>query len=404
MTRALPILTNAAARRLFLDRHALAETPAGPGKGEDLLQLIERLGFVQVDSINTVARAHHMILFARRPAYRPEHLARLYDRDRKLFEHWTHDASIIPAAFFPHWRLRFARDEERIRERWAKWHGEGFDARFDEVLDHVARHGPVTTGDVGEEEERRSGGWWEWNPSKIALEYLWRVGKLSVARRDAFRKVYDLTERVIPECHRDPAPAPAETIDWACNAALDRLGFATSGEIAAFFAKVTPDEAKDWCANASKRGDIVEVGIECAGGQVRKSFARPDIAEGIDAPEPPGRIRILSPFDPALRDRNRADRLFGFHYRIEVFVPEPKRKYGYYVFPVLEADRIVGRIDMKADRQADALAVRAFWPEAGVAMGKGRVQRLEAELDRMARFAGVARVEFAPGWRRETLG
>ena len=404
MSRALPILTNATARRLFLDRHALAEQPSGAAKGDDLLALIERLGFVQLDSINTVERAHHMILFARRPSYRPDNLARLHDRDRKLFEHWTHDASIIPAAYFPHWRLRFARDEARLRERWAKWHGDGFDTQFEAVLEEVARRGPVSTADVGEAEERRSGGWWEWNPSKIALEYLWRVGKLSVVRRDAFRKVYDLTERVVPAEHLAPVPDPAETVDWACNAAIDRLGFATSGEVAAFLAKVTPTEAKDWCAGALRRAEIVEVGIEGADGQVRRSFARPGIGEAADPPEPPGRVRILSPFDPALRDRNRAERLFGFHYRIEVFVPEAKRKYGYYVFPVLEGARIIGRIDMKADRQADRLAVRAFWPEAGIAMGAGRRARIEAELDRMARFAVVSRVELAGDWLRESTG
>ncbi len=397
------LISNAAARRLFLDRHALAEQPAGPAKGDDLLALIDRLGFVQLDSINTVERAHHMILFARRTAYRPENLARLHDRDRKLFEHWTHDASIIPVSFFPHWRLRFARDEARLRERWAKWHGEGFDTQFDAVLDEVARRGPVSTADVGEAEERRSGGWWDWNPSKIALEYLWRIGRLSVVRRDAFRKIYDLTERVVPDEHLAPVPEPWQTVDWACNAAIDRLGFATSGEIASFLAKVTPEEAKAWCARALARGEIVEVGVEDVDGQVRRSFARPGFGSGSDLPEPPGRIRILSPFDPALRDRNRAERLFGFHYRIEVFVPEAKRKYGYYVFPVLEGARIIGRIDMKADRQADRLAVRAFWPEAGVRMGALRRDRLAAELDRMARFAGVSRIDFAPDWLRETL-
>lgn len=397
------LISNAAARRLFLDRHALAEQPAGPAKGDDLLALIDRLGFVQLDSINTVERAHHMILFARRPAYRPEHLARLHDRDRKLFEHWTHDASIIPMSFFPHWRLRFARDEARLRERWAKWHGEGFDTQFDAVLDEVARRGPVSTADVGEAEERSSGGWWDWNPSKIALEYLWRVGRLSVVRRDAFRKIYDLTERVVPGEHLAPVPEPWQTVDWACNAAVDRLGFATSGEIAAFLAKVTPAEAKAWCAQALARGEIVEVRVEDVDGQVRRSFARPGFGAGSDLPEPPGRIRILSPFDPALRDRNRAERLFGFHYRIEVFVPEAKRKYGYYVFPVLEGARIIGRIDMKADRQSDRLAVRAFWPEAGIRMGAQRRDRLEAELDRMARFAGVSRIDLAPDWLRETL-
>ena len=119
--------------------------------------------------------------------------------------------------------------------------------------------------------------------------------------------------------------------------------------------------------------------------------------------EPTSRLRILSPFDPALRDRDRADFLFGFHYRIEVFVPEPKRKFGYYVFPILEGDRLIGRIDAKAFRDASTLRIRALWPEAGVKFGSGRMQRLEAELDRLARFAGCERVAFLDGWLREVL-
>ena len=399
----VPRLDNRAARALFLDRHALAEAPSGPGKGDDLQALIERLGFVQLDSVNTVARAHDLILFARRPAYRPENLTKHYAKGQ-LFEHWTHDASVIPRAFYPHWQVRFARNEATLKERWKNWQGEAFHDHFDPVLTHIRDNGPVSAAEVGGDEKKGGGGWWDWHPSKAALEYLWHTGALTVVGRDAFRKRYDLTERVIEEGLRGRYPDPAETIDWCCNAALERLGFATSGEIAAFWATVTPQEAKDWCAGALRRAEIDEVGIEGADGQVRRSFARPGIGEAADPPEPPGRVRILSPFDPALRDRNRAERLFGFHYRIEVFVPEAKRKYGYYVFPVLEGARIIGRIDMKADRQADRLAVRAFWPEAGIAMGAGRRARIEAELDRMARFAGVSRVELAGDWLRETTG
>ncbi len=115
-------------------------------------------------------------------------------------------------------------------------------------------------------------------------------------------------------------------------------------------------------------------------------------------PEPPGRVRVLSPFDPALRDRNRAERLFDFRYRIEIFVPEEKRVYGYYVFPILRGDRLVGRIDMKADRNRDVLAVRKFWPEKGVRLSKALLADLDAELDRIRKFAGVAGVEYAGGW------
>ena len=352
-----------------------------------------------MDSVNTLARAHDLILFARQQSYRPPHLRRLADRDRALFEHWTHDAAILPMEQYPHWRLKFARDRDRLIRRWADWRAAGFQDRFDDVLGHIRANGAALSRDLGEAEEKSSGGWWEWHPSKTALEYLWRAGELAVCHRRGFQKAYDLAERVIPEAARRHVPDEAETIDWACRAALDRLGFATSGELAAFWALASPDEAKAWCATQT---DAVPVEIACADGRIRKSLAVGDIETAVAAlPEPQQRVRILSPFDPALRDRNRAERLFGFHYRIEIFVPEPKRVYGYYVFPVLEGDRIIGRIDMRTDREADALAVTAFWPERGVRMGAGRMRRLEAELDRVRTFVGLSGTAFARDWLRD---
>jgi uncharacterized protein YcaQ len=397
----IPVLPNAVARRLFLHLHGLGEVPAGPAKGADLAALIARIGFVQVDSIPTVERAHHMILAARRPAYRPPALKRLLERDRALFEHWTHDASILPVALFPVWQLRFARDADRLRDNWKRWFRDGYEAQFDTILNRIARDGPVTSSDVGEGEARGRGGWWDWHPSKTALEWLWRTGQLQITRRDGFQKVYDLTERVIPQEHRLPCPPVDAVVDWACSSALDRLGFATPGEICAYWNAITPQEARDWCKAELAAGRVMEIAVEGADGSRRHSLARPDVAaRAADAPAPPARLRVLSPFDPALRDRARAERLFGFHYRIEVFVPEAQRRYGYYVFPLLEGAGLVGRIDMKARRDAGVLQVRALWPEAGVRFGAGRLARLEAELDRMARFAGCDRVGFDDGWLR----
>jgi uncharacterized protein YcaQ len=396
-----PVLSNPAARRIFLDRHGLADTPSGLSRGADLLEVIHRLGFVQVDSINTVERAHHMILHARRTSYRPAHLRPLLERDRTLFEHWTHDAAVIPTDFYPHWRLRFHRDSEALKARWKDLRRDGFEERFEEVLDHIKQRGPAGSSDVGEGEARGSGGWWDWHPSKTALEYLWRSGQLCVTRRESFRKIYDLTENVLPHDALAQGPTAEESIDWACSAALDRLGFATHGEIAAFWDKVTPAEARHWCAHHMAKGDIVEIDVTSADGTLRRAFARPDLAADSDQPQPPAMIRILSPFDPALRDRNRAERLFGFHYRIEVFVPAQKRQYGYYVFPVLEGDSLIGRIDMKCDRSAGALNVTAFWPEAGVKLGKNRTQKLLSALDRTASFSGMDRVAFQDGWQRD---
>lgn len=399
-------LDNRAARAVFLDRHALGETPSGAGRGADLMALVERLGFVQLDSINTVARAHDLILQARRTAYRPPHLKHLHEVDGAVFEHWTHDAAVIPTRFYPHWRLRFERDAEALKRRWRNWHGAGYEAELDRVLAHVRDHGPVGSSDLGPETPRKSGGWWDWHPSKTALEYLWRSGRLAVVARAGFQKRYDLAERVIEDGLRaDTAcPDPQVTIDWLCGAALDRLGFATPGEISAFWDTVSVREARSWCDQAQARGEIAPLTVIGADGARRQVLARPDLVRtAADLPPAPARMRVLSPFDPMLRDRARAERLFGFHYRIEVFVPEAKRKYGYYVFPLLEGDRMVGRVDMKAQRDSGMLAVAALWPERGLAWGKGRQARFEAALDRVRRFAGLEGVQFAEGWLRAPI-
>ncbi len=389
-------IDNGTARRIFLAHHLLAGRPtAGAAGGDAFSRVVSALGFVQVDSVNTVARAHDLILWSRHPGWRPQALDRLTVGRRAVFEHWTHDASIIPVGFFPHWRLRFARDAAKLAPEWRKWQGGAFEGHFDKVLRHISDHGACTSADLTVRDGRGSTGWWDWHPSKTALEYLWRVGDLSVVRRDGFRKVYDLTERVIPQDLRDKRPSLEETVDWACMGALDRLGFGTPKQLAAFWDLLTAEQARDWARAAVAAGRVVEVLVEGADGTTRPMLMRPEVLEGPAPPEPGGRARVLSPFDPALRDRARAEWLFGFHYRIEIYVPEALRKYGYYVFPVLEGDRLIGRIDMKADRAASVLAVRAFWPEAGVALGRGRTMRIGAELDRVARLAGCAEVA---GW------
>ena len=397
-------LNNRQARAVFLDRHALSEQPVGDVRGPDLLNMIERLGFVQLDSINTVARAHDLILFSRRQRYRPKALKSLYEKDRSLFEHWTHDAAVIPMQYYPWWTLRRRRDADKLRGQWRDWRRDGFEAQFQAVLDQIREEGPVCSSDVGAGEKRGSGRWWDWHPSKTALEYLWRSGALCVVGRDGFRKRYDLTERVIDEalCTATPdADHVARTINWCCDGALDRLGFATPAALAAFWDHITLAEAKDWCANEVAQGRLQPVQITCDDGTPRPCFARPGLGDDPSLErEPTSRLRVLSPFDPALRDRKRAARLFGFDYRIEIFVPEAKRKYGYYVFPILEKDRIVARVDMKAFRDKDTLTVKALWPEKNVRWGKARHAAFEAELGRLLRLAGVSQLAFDDGWLR----
>ncbi|WP_438749778.1 winged helix-turn-helix domain-containing protein [Pararhizobium sp. O133] len=391
------LVSNRDARRIFLNKQGLAGSPHKALGKQGLLDLIHDIGFVQVDSIATVERAHHQILFSRNQTYRREHLTELLEKDGALFEHWTHDASILPSAFFRYWKHRFARREPILKERWLKWQGEGFDSTFEETYQRIAEGGAVMSRDL-KVAEHKSGGWWNWHPNKTALEYYWHTGKLAIAGRQNFQKIYDLAERVLPAHHYEPEVSEAEFVDWACRSALQRLGFATHGEIAAFFALIGPEEAKAWVT--AHRDELTEVLIEPADGEKpRLSYAFNGFPDNLgDLTDPPARLRVLSPFDPLIRDRNRTERLFGFYYRIEIFVPEPKREYGYYVFPLLEGDRIVGRIDMKADRKSGTLDVKRLWWEKGVGTSSGRMERLEAELARLAKFAGVERVLFLEGW------
>lgn len=394
------LFSNAEARRIFLARQGLSAPPGRMLGKAGLLQLIHDIGFVQVDSIATVERAHHQILFSRNQTYRREHLAELLEEDGELFENWTHDASIIPSAFFRYWKHRFRREDETILERWRKWREPGFEEAFGETYERIASGGAVLSREL-KAEDHKSGGWWNWHPNKTALEYLWRTGKVGIARRENFQKVYDLVERVLPPHHHAPDVDHDAFVDWACRSALERLGFATHGEIAAFWALISPEEAKAWVE--AHRDELRPVSVEPAdGGKPRASHAFAGFPDSLgDIPEPPQRLRVLSPFDPLIRDRNRTERLFGYFYRIEVFVPEPKRQYGYYVFPLLEGDRLVGRIDMKADRKAGTLDVRRLWWEPKVRASAGRMERLEAELARLAKFTGVEDVRWLEGARGE---
>nr|WP_316652879.1 winged helix-turn-helix domain-containing protein [uncultured Gellertiella sp.] len=391
-------LSNADARRVFLARQGLAANPARALGRNGLLDLIHSLGFVQVDSVQTVERAHHQILFSRNQTYRRDDLAALLQDERQLFEHWTHDASIIPAAFFPYWKHRFRRKEPELRASWTRWQGADFDRAAEEVHAHVQECGQVLSREL-KAGPTRSTGWWDWHPSKTALEFLWHTGRLAISGREGFQKIYDLTERVIPAPHFEREVSEAAFIDWACRGAFERLGFATPGEIAAFFALISPEEARTWIA--AHRDELEEVLVDPAdGGKPRASLALAGFSASLDAahPAPPQRVRVLSPFDPLIRDRNRCERLFGFRYRIEIFVPEAKRDYGYYVFPLLEADRLIGRIDMKADRKAATLDVKRLWLEPGIRQSTGRLEKLDAELNRLARFTGVERVVYGEGW------
>jgi uncharacterized protein YcaQ len=405
----LPVITSAQARLLLLDAQGLLAEPSRRVTHAALLALITRMGFVQLDSINVVERAQHLTLASRLDDYRHAHLTHLLERERSLFEHWTHDASAIPVRWFPHWRHRFTRERARlIGNRWwrERMGAEPFKT-IDRVRARVEREGPLRSQDFERSDGGTSSAWWGWKPEKAALEFLWTTGELMVARRENFQKVYDLTERVLPEPHRAEPSSEAEHVEWACTSALERLVVATPKELADFWQAIGPAEAKEWCAAAARAGRIAQVSVESLdGAKPRASFALNDWTERLRRlPAPPRRMRLLSPFDPVLRDRARARRLFGFDYRFEAFVPAPQRQYGYYVLPLLEDDRLVGRLDPKFHRERGTLEIRRVYWEAGQRPTRERRRSLAEAVARLARLVGATRIEWpAEGVRERTDG
>ncbi|MDJ0760511.1 MAG: crosslink repair DNA glycosylase YcaQ family protein [Woeseiaceae bacterium] len=376
-------IRNRDARRLFLSAQGLAETPTGP---LDLEQLIHDLGFVQLDTIQVVARAHHHILWSRNQHYREPMLDRHMVEHRRVFEHFTHDASLIPMDFYPMWQRQFRRLEASLRRRG--WHvDDAGESSHETVRRRIEIDGPLSTRDFNAE-DRGNRDMWSLPSHKRALEYLWYAGELSTSHRVNFTKYYDLTERVIPGDVLDRAMPEQDQVHWLCTAALDRLSFGAEGDIQRFWDAVDSAEARSW-ANENRK-NLVSVEVEGADRVWRKALAPADIEGRLkEAPSPTSRLRIINPFDPVIRDRTRLERLFGFDYRVEMFVPAKQRRWGYYVYPLLEGDRFVGRIEVKANRKAGTLTVLNLWPEAKVAWTPSREARLQSELGRLARFVGV---------------
>lgn len=375
-------ISNRQARWLWLQSQGLSDAPTGP---LDLPATIRRLGFVQLDTIQNVTRAHHHILWSRNQNYREPMLDRLLARDRAVFEHFTQDASVLPMEFYPMWQRQFRRLGERV-ERSTSFQTASQEIDRQQIKSRIEQEGPLSTHafDTRVEGKKQM---WDRPPHKRVLDQLWYAGELATSHRENFAKYYDLAERVIPALHRQAVHDDADQIDWLCRNALDRLAFGSPGEIQRFWGAVDAKEVKIWSQAVR---DLVPVQLESHDGIWRDALAPPDIEvrlAGVSAPT--ARLRIINPFDPVVRDRNRLSALFGFAYRNEMFVPAAQRCWGYYVYPILERDRFVGRIEIKADRSAGQLRVTQFWPEPGVRWPTGRRQKLSAELVRLARLIGV---------------
>ncbi|MDP6986459.1 MAG: crosslink repair DNA glycosylase YcaQ family protein [Phycisphaerales bacterium] len=383
-------------RCLLLCRQGLGHSPIGRSGPKQLDQLITQLGFVQLDSIAAVERAHHLTLRSRLPSYKQQHLRELLERTRSVFEHWTHDASAIPTTWRHHWKHRFDRYavSDRAHPWWSKNMGNHPDKVIRHVLARIRHEGPLRCRDF-EDDRSAQGGWWDWKPAKAALEYLWRSGRISVTGRSGFQKIYDLSSRVHPETPRKSSAK--QHLNWACSEALDRLGVATAAELAAFFRAVTVAAARGWIQENIDLGTLVSIAVlPIDGGKPVRSVARATIASDISecsaAPllGAQSKMRLLCPFDPVIRDRKRLARLFGFEYRFEAFVPKSNRRYGYYVLPILQGDRLIGRVDLKTDRSRDRLLIKGIWWEPSIKPTAALRRILNEELKSLANFVGVS--------------
>jgi uncharacterized protein YcaQ len=377
-------IDNRTARRLWLQAQGVTGAPVGP---LDVADIVARLGLVQLDTIRNVVRAHDHILWSRNRNYRE---GMLLDElpARRGFEHFSHDACVLPMWLYPLWRRQFARMGEKVskssyyRTRMSR-------ADIAAIRARIEAEGPLSTH-AFDTKAKAGKGMWSRPPHKVELDIMWYAGELATARRDGFTKVYDLATRVIPAEIRAVEMTGAEQIDGLCRLALERLAFATVSGVKRFWEAVSVSGVKAWAAAAT---DLVEVEVQGADGAWTPGMALPGIEARIEALQGPGTtLRIMNPFDPVIRDRARLLQLFGFEYRIEIFVPAAKRKWGYYVYPLLEGDRMVGRIDLKGDRASGCLNVVNLWAEPGVKWTAARRARLEAELARLARFAGLDRV------------
>jgi hypothetical protein len=397
-TELVPSIPAEQAAGLLLHSQGILDAPTRRPTKAALLRSIRRMGYVQLDSINVVARAHDLILQARFEGYRPEHLTGLLERDKALFENWVHDAAVLPTEFAAQWQHRFRRFAKTRREHYVKHAGaHQFGRLCGQVRRRIETEGPLTTSDF-EDPRDAAGKWWSWKPAKAALEYQWRTGPLAVSARTNFQKHYDLTERALPELAAAKPMTSRAYVDWACSEALDRLGTATTRELADFWGGMPAKEAAAWSEKALRSGAAIRADREAHGdGPAQRCIAHPEWRKRVDRiPAAPSGVRILAPFDPVIRDRARLQQLLGFDYRFEAFVPAAKRQHGYYVTPLWRGTRPIGRMDPKLDRASGTLRIRGLCFEADVKPSRALRSEVDDALERFRLWLGAERLVLEP--------
>jgi uncharacterized protein YcaQ len=353
-----------------------------------LRRLITQLGAIQIDSVNVLVRSHYLPAFSRLGAYDRALLDRVaYGRPRRVFEYWGHEASLLPVETFPlmRWRMERSRSGPGVWQSVARVGRERPDL-VARVRERIAEHGPMSASDFQSSEERRSRsqGWWGWNDTKRAVEFLFWCGEITpLRRRSSFEREYDVTERVIPrevlEVRLDDKEAYAQLVEIAARA----CGIAVESDLRDYF-RLPVAAAKRAVAQLVERGRLLPVHVD---GWKSQAYLHADarLPRNVDA------SALLSPFDSLVWNRERVKRIFDFHYRIEIYTPSYKRVHGYYVLPYLLDDALVARVDLKSDRRGGVLLVHAVHYEPRVKRAEVRM-RLAEDLQKMARWLGLERV------------
>jgi uncharacterized protein YcaQ len=371
-------LTLDEARRLAVHAQGLGDQAVGPTKQgkTSALEVIRHLGYVQIDTISVVERAHHHVLWSRAQEYSPEHLKRL-QREKKVFEYWFHAASYLPIEDYRYCLPRMKAHAEG-KAHWFRTHKKD----RDQVLARIRAEGPLQARDF--EGPKKRGGWFHWKPAKRALEQLFMAGELMVGERRGFQKVYDLRERVLPANLDTSFPSELEHAQYLIQTTLRSHGLALEPEMR--YLKTIPRASfKKALSLAIESGDITEVRVERLDDLV--FYARTKDLEnfaGISRSSSP--LHILSPFDPHVIQRKRTKTLFGFDYQIECYVPEAKRKFGYFSLPITADHRFLGRMDAKADRKTGILQILSLHLETK--LDRPLKERLHKKIEEFAKFNG----------------
>jgi uncharacterized protein YcaQ len=379
-------LTAGEARRIALAAQGFATPrPDAPIAKRHLAGLVERLGVVQIDSVNVVSRTHYLPAFSRLGAYpRPllEEIA--WGKKRPLFEYWAHEASLLPLASQPlfRWRMQDAHDGVGVWKGVARFLRERRDF-VDRVREAFATRGPMSASEL-EMGQKGEGGWWGWSEAKRAVECLFWTGKLTTAtRRGTFERVYGLPEKVLPRAITGlPTPSREEAHRALYRQAIRAMGIATPKDLRDYF-RMPVEGARARMAELVEDGSLVPVSVK---GWREPAFLDPTARR-------PRRVdaqALLSPFDNLIWFRERTERMFGVRFRIEIYTPAEKRTHGYYVLPFLEGDAITARVDLKADRKAGVLIVQASHAEPWAS--DATPARLAQELRLMAGWLGLERV------------